>query len=268
MPLGAADVGQVGLLGHVGRGVVAGEGVLRHEQPDHEDEPRHSERRLVLELGEDERCRGVVAGDEEQHHRDGEHPQDVPPGADVRKEGDDPYPEAVEEPMGDEHAGVDGQYPAGGVGEVRRQVQEDGEEGGEPEVDAGGDGDLAQQVEPAREPAPGGGVVLGQLGRPVVEAAGGRVGRCDLGHAEPDDRRKDADDDPAPHDDHGAAVGHAEVVEGEAPRQNRDDRERHREVGEAAHPPAELLRVAQLVELGGVVVEDGRAPQWFRCRGH
>ncbi len=32
------------------------------------------------------------------------------------------------------------------------------------------------------------GVVLGQLGRPVVQPAGGRVGRGDLGHAQADDR--------------------------------------------------------------------------------
>ena len=110
-----------------------------------------------------------------------------------------------------------------------------------PIVDAGRDGHLAQQVEPSGEPTPGGGVVLGQLGRPVVQTARRRVGRCDLGHPEADEQRHGADDDPAPHDHHRPAVRHAEVVEGEAARQHRDDGEGDGEVGEAAHPPPQLL---------------------------
>ncbi len=41
---------------------------------------------------------------------------------------------------------------------------------------------------------------------------------------------------------------HPVSEQGEAPRQDRDDRERHREVRERAHPPLELLGVAELVQ--------------------
>ena len=100
-PPGCRDVGVVGLLGHVRRGVVAREGVLRHQQPDHEDEPGDTERRLVLELREDEGGRGVVARHEEEHHGDGEDAENVPPGAHIGQEGDDPHTEAVDEAVDD-----------------------------------------------------------------------------------------------------------------------------------------------------------------------
>ena len=139
-----------------------------------------------------------------------------------------------------------------------RQVEEHGEEGGEAVVDAGRDGHLSEQVEPTGEPAPRAGVVLRQLGRPVVEATGGRIGRGDLRHAEADNGRHDADDDPAPDDVDRAAVGHAEVVERQAARQDRNDGEGHGEVGEPAHSPAELLGIAECVQLRHVGVR-GRA---------
>ena len=138
------------------------------------------------------------------------------------------------------------------VGKFEDHVEERREEEGESVVDAGGDGDLAEQVEPAREPAPGAGVPLGELGRPVVEAACCRIGGGDLCHAEPDDDGEEADDDPAPDDVDGAALLHPEVVQRQAARQHRDDREGDGEVGEPAHPPVELLGVAELVELGYV----------------
>ena len=229
---------------------------------------RHTQRARVLELGEDEAGRGVVAGHEEEHDGDGEHTEHVPPRAHVGEEGDDPHPEAVQDAVHDEDGGVHDQDVARRGLVPLGEVQEHGEEGGEAEVDAGGDGDLAEQVEPTGEPAPGARVVLRQLGRPVVEAAGGRVGRGDLRHAQADDGGHDPDDDPAPHDVDGPAVGHAEVVERQAAGQDRDDGEGHGEVGESAHSPAKLLGIAECVQLGQVGVTGRVAQRSIRNGGH
>ena len=87
-----------------------------------------------------------------------------------------------------------------------------------------------------------------ELRRPVVEAAGGRIGRRDLGHRQRDERREQADDEPAPLDGDRAAPLEREVVRRQATREDRDDRERDREVAKRAHRPEELLRVAEPVE--------------------
>ena len=128
---------------------------------------------------------------------------------------------------------------------VEPVVEEHGAEGREPVADRGRDRDLADQVEPAGEPAPG---RAAELRRPVVEAAGGRVGRGDLGHRERDDRAHEADEQPAPRDGDRAALLEGDVVRGQAAREDRDDREADREVLEPAHRAEELLRVAELVE--------------------
>ena len=194
---------------------------------------------------------------------------DVPPRAHVGEERHDADSERVEQPVGHEDTGVHDEDPAQRVGEVRRHVEERGEEEGEAVVDSSRDGDLAEKVEPAGEPAPRARIVLGELARPEVQSACGRVRRRDLGHPEPDDERHRPDDEPAPDDDHRAAVGHPEEVEREAPREHRDDGEGHGEVREPAHPPAQLLRVAECVQLGDVVAHRLRAAaQPFRRSGH
>ena len=78
----------------------------------------------------------------------------MPPNAHVGEERHDADPERVEEAVGHQHAAVDGEDPTERVGEVRRHVEERGEEECEAVVDSSGDGDLAEEVEPAGQPAP------------------------------------------------------------------------------------------------------------------
>src|SRR6266568_1309999 len=63
-----------------------------------------------------------------------------------------------------------------------------------------------------------------------------------------DEEDHDPDEWPAPDDHRRAARVHPEAVQRQAAGQDRDDRERHREVGEPRHPPAQFLGVAELVE--------------------
>ena len=125
---------------------------------------------------------------------------------------------------------------------VEPVVEEHGAERREPVADRRRDGDLADQVEPAREPTPG---RAAELRGPVVEAAGGRVGGCDLGHRERDDRAHEPDEQPAPRHRDRAALVEGDVVRRQAAREDRDDREADREVLEPAHRAEELLGVAR-----------------------
>src|SRR5713101_4607841 len=67
------------------------------------------------------------------------------------------------------------------------------------------------------------------------------------------------DDQPAPRDRDRPALVEGDAVRRQASRQDRDDRERDGEVLEATHAPEELLCVAELVELAGVVVDAMRS---------
>ncbi len=124
-------------------------------------------------------------------------------------------------------------------------VEEHLSEGRQAVADCSGHGDLPYEVEPTCRPAP---TRAPHLRRPVVEAAGRRVGRRDLGHRERDDRAHQPDEQPAPGYDHGPASLEADPIRRQAPREDRDDRERDGEVPEPAHRAEELLRVAELVE--------------------
>ena len=137
---------------------------------------------------------------------------------------------------------------------VEPEVQKRRPERREAVADRCGDGDLPDEVEPAGEPAPRG---RPELRGPVVETPGRRVRRRDLGHREGDDRAHEADDEPAPGDRDRPALPERDVVRGQTAGEDRDDREADREVLEPAHPPEELLGIAELVEdllvLRGVV---------------
>ena len=137
---------------------------------------------------------------------------------------------------------------------VEPEVEEHLREDREAVADRRRDRDLADQVEPARRPAP---ARAPELRRPVVEAACRWVRRSDLGHAECDERAHEPNQQPAPRDCDRAAVLEGDGVRGQAPREDRDDREADGEVPEPTHGAEELLRVAQLVEalfvLRGVV---------------
>ena len=147
------------------------------------------------------------------------------------------------------------------VRRIQRVVEELVEEGGHEEraaeVDAGGDGHLAQEVEPAREPAPCRRVLAAQLGRPVIESAGRGIAGADFCHSEAHQGHEDAHDRPADVHDDGAAGVHPIRVEGEAAGKDRNDGERDRKVGERRHPTPKLLRIAHAVE--GFYVTVGRS---------
>ena len=129
-------------------------------------------------------------------------------------------------------------------------------------VDAGDDGELADQVQPRRPPAP---VLVLHPAGPVVQAAGRGVGRGDLGHRRGDREHEDRDQRPAERHGGLARPGQAVVVEDDRAGQDADDREADREVAEAAHRAEQLLRVAELVEVGDVLLDDVVAR---RCLGH
>ena len=128
---------------------------------------------------------------------------------------------------------------------VEPEVHERRHEDGEAVADRRSDGHLADEVEPAREPAPAG---TTELRRPVVEAAGRRVGRGDLRHRQRDDRAHQSYEQPSPRHGDRPALAECDVVRGEASRQDRNDREGDREVLKPAHRAEQLLRVAELVE--------------------
>ena len=117
--------------------------------------------------------------------------------------------------------------------------------------DRGDDADQAGEVEPAGEPAPDG---AAEPCRPPVDAAGGRVLGDDLRHAEADDQDRDRDQRPAPGDRDRAAVVPRLAVGREAAGEDRDDRERDREVREGAPPAVEVLPEPHLGELALVLV--------------
>src|SRR5262245_4962640 len=130
---------------------------------------------------------------------------DVPPDAEIAEPRGETYAEDVDGDLGDENQDHHEQLktPARSRAEDRyprvgRQTQETGRradqvDGGR-DVDAGGDRDLADQVEPRRREGP---AAPTQPEGPEVEAAGGRVQRGQLGHARGDREREQAHDRPA-----------------------------------------------------------------------
>ena len=147
---------------------------------------------------------------------------------------------------------------------VRRREGAEGEvdEGRAAVGDTGGHGDEADQVEPAGEEARLG---TAQLRGPPVDAARGRVGRDQLGHGEADDQDEDTEDRPGPRDRDRAAVVEACAEVGEAAGEDRDDRERDREVGEAGPGAVQVLLVPELGEV--LLVVGQRRPACQRSCG-
>ena len=192
---------------------------------------------------------------------DQQHAAHVPPGRDVVDLRQEARAEHVDEPVqGDDH-GVGEEDVALRERVVEPQVHERRDERRRPEVDRRSDGDLADEVEPAGEPAPPG---TAQARRPVVEAAGRRIGRGDLAHRERDEDAEAADEQPAPRDRDRPTPADGDVVRRQAAGQDGDDGERDGEVREAAPAAQKLLGVAEAVEralvLGqvGEVIASGR----------
>ena len=88
---------------------------------------------------------------------------------------------------------------------------------------------------------------------PPVDAARRRVGGHQLGHREADDQDEHAEDRPGPRDRDRAAVVEAGAEVREAAGEDRDDRERDREVGETRPTAMQVLLVAELGEASFVL---------------
>ncbi len=87
----------------------------------------------------------------------------------------------------------------------------------------------------------------------MIEAAGGRIGRADLAEGGRDDEGEKTADDPADRRLEAAARPHRERERRDAAGQDADDRERDREIREAAHAAGQLLGVAHLMQRLDVV---------------
>ena len=131
------------------------------------------------------------------------------------------------------------------------KAEHDVQERGRRVDDRGDDADQADQVEPAREPAPHG---AAQARCPPVDPAGRRVLGDDLRDTEADDQDRDRDQDPAPGDRDRAAVVPRLPIGRKAAGEDRDDRERDREVGERAPGSLQVLAIAHLRELSLIFI--------------
>ncbi len=200
-----------------------------------------------------------MVGDDDEDHDDHEHAGHVPPGRDVVDLRQEARAERVDQPVqGDDH-GVGQEHVALAERVAEPQVHQRRDERRRAEVDGRGDGDLADEVEPAREPAPAG---AAEPRRPVVEAARGRVGRGDLAHRERDEDAEAADDEPAPGDGHRAAPADRDVVRRETAGEDGDDGERDGEVREPAPSAQELLGIAEPVQRLLVLGQLVRRRRW------
>ena len=247
--------GAVGLLGDVGRGVEAGDRVLGQQEAERQNvEPVHAvaEAAVVDPVAEDEAEALVAVGDEDEDDDDRGDAEHVPPDRDavdqrehVRSPHVDDRVDRQDQREEEEDLAEDVDF----VAEVDPEqvdfveAEDDVEEGRAGVVDGGQDGDQADQVEPAGEPGPD---RPAEATRPPVDAAGRRVGGDQLGHAEADDQDRDRDQRPADRDRDRAAVVPGLAVGGEATGEDRDDRERDREVGEPTPSPVQRLFVAEL----------------------
>ena len=151
----------------------------------------------------------------------------------------------------------------GGVDVHDRAGHEALEQGVDTHVHRGHDEDEPEKVDPGRGPSPSPST---QDRRPVIEAAGGRVGRADLAQRRRDHQREHAADQPADRRLETASRRHREREGRYAAGQDADDRERDGEVGEAAHPARQFLGVAHGMQGANVVVVDlGHAVPLHRC---
>ena len=196
----------------------------------------------------------VVEG--EQHQREHEHAEDLEDHPGVVDEGDQPH--AVDVQHGDHHESDQRDDELGvqhGIGvthaeAVPAEAVQRRDERQRERRHHGGDGqDASEQVDPAVEP--GVGPVRQVLG-PLEDRAGDRVVARDLGEVERDDELAERDHRPGP-DEHPAEGGQAQREQGEDPRRRRDVAERDRERAAQPERAPQLLLVAVLREVGGVL---------------
>ena len=251
-------------LRRVRGGIEAGDRIDRIEQADHDRDEggarlRHDEAaRFAGVVGEGEGLRKIPAwrvGEhgEGQHDR---HDEDEIAGK-VRQPRRRLDAEVIEERLADrDERDHDRLHPPAAVADRRarpaRHVHAEhagenqvAEEEVDAEIDRGDDEEEAEHVEPRRNPAP---AASAEDRGPMVEAAGGRIGRRDLSERRGNDHREYAADEPANRDGEGPARGKRYGEGGDAASEDADDRERDREVREAFHAPVEFLRVAHAVQ--------------------
>ena len=196
-----------------------------------------------------------MAGDDDQDHDDHGDTNDVPPHRDAVEQGQQAVPEDVDHQPEEQQEHEQRHHHVRLVlhvdrGEVEDEVHVEEAEQVVDELRAdvvhrGDDRDEADQVEPAGEPTPPG---AAELRGPVVDPARRRHRGGELGHRERDAQDQDGDHRPADRDRDRTAVVERLAVGREAAGEHADDRERDREVGEAAPAAIQLLLVAKLGE--------------------
>ena len=121
-------------------------------------EPPRAAARVVHERREDGADVGPrVVVEDHRHEDDRPDAHEVPPDRHLVQDVHEPDAEGVQQGVDDEHHAEDGDRVRGRRREPDRLVEEGVREERQAEVDAGRDGDLADEVEPAHEPAPLGG---------------------------------------------------------------------------------------------------------------
>ncbi len=265
MPRGRRLFGSAGLLREVRGGVVTGDRVHRQQEPErHHVEPEFravygpaGEAGFVGFVAEDVGEARVVGGHGDQQHDDRQHADDVPPHRDAVEHRHDLAAEHVhdqgEHEDGREQREVDVRGVVevgsrGGLGEVEDEVhfvepERVHQERRRYEDHRRGYGHQPDQVEPAGEPAPAG---ASQFRGPVVDPAGGGHRRGELRHRPGDEQDQHADQRPRDRDPDRAPVLERLAVGREAAGEDADDRERDREIREAAPAAIQLLLVPEL----------------------
>jgi hypothetical protein len=221
------------------------------------------ESRVVDLVAEHETGALMVVGDEDKDAENHQHAEYVPAHRDVVEQREQGVGEDVDDRVQEE----DDQEQHELVVEDRRGIRRrevdaadrhavDAEHGVEEDrravADAGDDADQADHVEPAGKPAPAG---AAKLCRPPVGTTGRREGRSELGHREPHQQDEPAEDRPAERNPRWTAGGPGEREVREDAGEDRDDRERDREVREPAPGADELLSVAELRQSLDVLVD-------------
>lgn len=238
-----------GLLGDVRAGVVAGERPLRLQQADEEGVDVGP----VLAGEASEQEGGVVL---RRQHRQRAHQQrhagEVVPGREPVEDADRAHADVVQRAMADEDHRVDAERRAASLG----QPEHDHQELGQAVVDAGGDRELADGVQPGGDPPV---AATAEDRRPVVEGAGGGIRGGELGEAGGDGEGHHGHQRPARGHHQRSPEAQAVAVERHRAGEHADDGEGEGEAREPAHVAEELLHVAEARQLRGVAILLARA---------
>ena len=145
----------VRLLGHVGGGVVPGEGVLRHQQAQRTTYSPLPQPVLLTNSVNTNDADWWLVRDEGERADDDATPTTCHHTLMLLSRPTMRTPKVFSRPCSSRIPANSRIGPARGHLEAELEVQVGAEEGRRAEVDAGGHGDLAEHVEPAREPGPG-----------------------------------------------------------------------------------------------------------------